>query len=226
MSMKRAAAALVSILLLASLLLASPMLFADGLSKKYKSWDRTPEAYFLTRAERAGWKSVKTDADAQNFILDYKTRRGPEWEKTLNERIVQADKYFSAGEVKGSETLRGKIVIMFGPPSGTDASIGREKRTAGEDANTNFTMHPEFGGSTGGKEPTNYAPPHAQTPSFTLLYDAPAAPKAIGKPFKVEVKMISRSDQETWDPKGLDDMFEKVAMASIMADPPKPQETR
>jgi GWxTD domain-containing protein len=165
---------------------------------------------------------VKTDPDAQNFILDYKARRGPEWQKALDERIAAADKYFSAGETKGSETLRGKIVILFGPPSGTDSSVGREKRTAAEDANTNFVMHPEFGGSSGGKEPTNYAPPHAQTPAFTLIYDAQAAPKAIGKPFKVEVKMISGSHQETWDPKGLDEMFEKVAAESILSDPPKP----
>ena len=210
-----------AILVLAVIASASAV-FAEGLSRKYRNWDRTPEAYFLTRAERAQWKNVKTDAEAQNFILDYKARRGPEWEKTLHERITQADKYFSAGETKGSETLRGKIVIMFGPPSGTDSSVGREKRTAAEDANTNFVMHPEFGGSTGGKEPTSYAPPHAQTPAFTLIYDAQAAPKAIGKSFKVEVKMISGSHQETWDPKGLDEMFEKVATASILSDPPKP----
>lgn len=201
------------------ILLAVTALFADGLSRAYRSWDRTPEAYFLTRAERARWRNVKTDADAQNFILDFKARRGLEWQKTVTERIAAADKYFSAGETKGSETLRGKIVIMFGPPSGTDSSVGREKRTAAEDANTNFTMHPEFGGSTGGKEPTSYAPPHAQTPSFTLVYDAQAAPKAIGTPFKVEVKMISGSHQETWDPKGLDDMFEKIAEASIAFPP-------
>jgi GWxTD domain-containing protein len=201
------------------ILLAVPALSADGLSRAYRNWDRTPEAYFLTRAERARWKNVKTDAEAQNFILDFKARRGPEWKTTVTERIAAADKYFSSGETKGSETLRGKIVIMFGPPSGTDSSVGREKRTAAEDANTNFTMHPEFGGSTGGKEPTNYAPPHAQTPAFALIYDAQAAPKAIGKPFQVEVKMISGSHQETWDPRGLDGMFEKIAGASIALPP-------
>jgi GWxTD domain-containing protein len=214
--MKRSRAFALAMSAVASLALA------DGLSRKYRNWDRSPEAYFLTRAERAQWKTVKTDPDAQNFILDYKARRGPEWQRTLDERIAAADKYFSAGETKGSETLRGKIVILFGPPSGTDSSVGREKRTAAEDANTNFVMHPEFGGSSGGKEPTNYAPPHAQTPAFTLIYDAQAAPKAIGKPFKVEVKMISGSHQETWDPKGLDEMFEKVAAESILSDPPKP----
>lgn len=200
-----------------AILLAAPMLLADGLSKKYKNWDRTPEAYFLTRAERTQWKKVTTDADAQNFILDYKARRGPEWEKTLNERIAQADKYFSAGEVKGSETLRGKIVIMFGPPSNAEYRRGEEREIV---ERTNVR------GSSGGRDPTSYAPPHLQTSTFTLRYDAAAAPKAIGKAFQVEVKMISRSHQETWDPKGLDDRFEEVARASIIPESPKPQESK
>ena len=61
-----------------ALLLAASVVFADGLSKKYKVWDRSPEAYFLTSSEREQWKKVRTDADAQNFILDYKARRGPD----------------------------------------------------------------------------------------------------------------------------------------------------
>ena len=52
-----------------------PVLYAGGLSKQYKNWDRTPEAYFLTRAERAQWQKVDTDPEAQNFILDYKAKQ-------------------------------------------------------------------------------------------------------------------------------------------------------
>src|SRR5579864_2111106 len=91
----------------AVLLLAAPLALAGGLSKKYKNWDKSPEAYFLTSDERAQWKKIQTDADAQNFILDYKAKRGPEFEKLLAERVAAADKYLSAGETKGSETLRG-----------------------------------------------------------------------------------------------------------------------
>jgi GWxTD domain-containing protein len=194
--------------------------FADGLSKQYKRWDRTPEAYFLTNTERAEWKKVKTDQEAQNFILDYKSKRGPEFEKMLKERIAAADKYFSAGETKGSETLRGKVIIVFGPPSGIDNGHGRVK--SGSTANSSITSH---GGKddgvslgSGGGGPLDYAAPHAQTPTFTISYDAQTAPKAIGKPFDVELKMISNSDQETWDPKGLDAKFEAVAEASIVTE--------
>ena len=104
---------------------AVPLAFGAGLSKKYKNWEKSPEGYFLTNAERDQWKLVKTDADAQNFILDYKARRGPDFEKMLSERTAVADKYFSSGETKGSETLRGKVVIVFGPPS----SIERGRAT-------------------------------------------------------------------------------------------------
>ena len=31
---------------------------------KNKDWDKTPEAYFLTPAERTEWKNVKTDEEA------------------------------------------------------------------------------------------------------------------------------------------------------------------
>ena len=192
---------------------------AGGLSKQYKKWDRTPEAYFLTNAERAEWKKVKTDQEAQNFILDYKAKRGPEFETMLKDRIAAADKYFSAGETKGSETLRGKVIIVFGPPSGTDNGKGKVK--SGSTANSGINAH--GGGKddgislgSGGGGPLDYAAPHAQTPTFTISYDAQAAPKAIGKPFDVEMKMISNSDQETWDPKGLDAKFEAVAEASIV----------
>ena len=205
--------------------LASPV-FADGLSKQYKKWDRTPEAYFLTNAERGEWKKVKTDQEAQNFILDYKAKRGPEFEKMLKERIAAADKYFSAGETKGSETLRGKVIIVFGPPSGIDN--GKAKVKGSSTANSSITTH---GGrddgvslSSGGGGPLDYAAPHAQSPTFTLSYDEQAAPRAIGKPFNVELKMISNSEQESWDPKGLDEKFEAVAQASIQkpAEPTTP----
>jgi GWxTD domain-containing protein len=195
--------------------------FADGLSRQYKKWDRTPEAYFLTNAERAEWKKVKTDQEAQNFILDYKGKRGPEFEKMLKERIAAADKYFSAGETKGSETLRGKVIIVFGPPSGIDNGKGKVK--SGSTANSGINSH--GGGKddgvslgSGGGGPLDYAAPHAQNPTFTISYDAQAAPKAIGKPFDVELQMLSNADQESWDPKGLDAKFEAVAQASIVTE--------
>src|SRR5262249_35706429 len=97
---------------------------AASLSGKYRSWDKSPDAYFLTSEERAQWKSVHTDSEAEKFVAGYFARRSPDLQAQLKERIAVADKYFSIGKVKGSETLRGKVIILFGPPSAIDRSTG------------------------------------------------------------------------------------------------------
>jgi hypothetical protein len=53
--------------------LAGLALAATSLAQltKYKDWDKGPEAYFLTSAERAEWKKVATDQDAEQFIALY-----------------------------------------------------------------------------------------------------------------------------------------------------------
>ncbi len=197
---------------------AATAAFAAGLSKQYKNWDRTPEAYFLTGAERAEWKKVQTDADAQNFILDYKTKRGPEFDKMLKDRVAVADKYFSSGETKGSETLRGKIIIVFGPPSGIEQTNGASG-ARGVDPNAAGGLSGGKGGggvtlSSGGAGAMSASPTRAQSPTMIFSYDADHAPKAIGKPFKAEVNMISSSYQEPTDAVDLNSKFDAVSEAS------------
>ncbi len=203
-----------------ALLFAASAVFGDGLSKKYKTWDKSPEAYFLTNGERVRWKRVRTDADAQNFVLDYKARRGPDFEKMLADRIAIADKYFSSGETKGSETLRGKVIIVFGPPS----SIEKEPRKAGK-ANADLSRVNSVDAKGEGSALSNSGAPSpmgphssgAQTPVFTFIYDEEHAPKAIGKAFRAELKMYSEADQEPADPRDFDSKLEAVAQASMTA---------
>ena len=210
--------------ILLALVMAAPAAFAGGLSKQYKNWDRTPESYFLTNAERAEWKKVKTDAEAQNFILDYKAKRGPEFEKMLAERVAVADKYFSSGETKGSETLRGKVIIVFGPPSAIDQTKGGGG-ARGADPNAQGVGGSKSGGvtlSSGGASPIGSAPAAPSSvrgPTMTFIYDAEHAPKAIGKPFKAEVNMISSSYQEPTDADDLNAKFEAVSEASTHPEP-------
>jgi GWxTD domain-containing protein len=204
-------------------LLAASAAFAAGLSKKNKNWEKSPEAYFLTSSEREQWKKVKTDADAQNFILDYKARRGPDFEKMLNDRIAVADKYFSSGETKGSETLRGKVVIVFGPPSSIEraaapkggakvdvAAIQAVSGSNGRDSQPTIS-------SAGTASPMGPGGSAVQTPVFTFVYDAEHAPKAIGKAFRVELKMFSEVDQEPADAHDFDAKVEAVGRASILS---------
>jgi len=203
-----------------ALFLGASVVFADGLSKKYRVWDRSPEAYFLTSSERDQWKKIKTDADAQNFVLDYKARRGPDFEKMLADRIAIADRYFSSGERKGSETLRGKVIIVFGPPS----SIEKEPRKAGK-ANADISRVNSVDAKGEGSALSNSGAPSpmgphstgAQTPVFTFVYDEDHAPKAIGKAFRAELKMYSEVDQEPADPRDFDAKVEAVAEASATA---------
>ncbi|MGH9442906.1 MAG: GWxTD domain-containing protein [Thermoanaerobaculia bacterium] len=211
--MKKVAVSLVFVLATSSAL-------AGGLSKKYKSWEKSPEAYFLTKSERAEWKQVKTDADAQNFILDYKAKRGPGFEKLLNERIAIADKYFSSGETKGSETLRGKVVIVFGPPLSIERDPQQAATSKADLSRINSVDAKGDGSALSNSGAPSPMGPHslgAETPALTFVYDAEHAPKAIGKAFRAELKMYSAVDQEPADPRDLEEKFEAAAQGSVTA---------
>ncbi len=191
---------------------------AASLSEKYRSWDKSPEAYFLTLEEKAQWKNVKTDGDAEKFIADYFARRGPDLKAKLAERIAVADKYFSAGKIKGSETLRGKVIIVFGPPSQLDSSGPRDSagRPLGSEGDSSYR-------GTGVSDPlTNVGPGasgltiSAKEPTFTIIYDEKASPAPIGEAFRVQLRMKSAALQEAVDPIALDENFEKMAKASLI----------
>ncbi len=86
---------------------------------KYKDWDRSAEAYFLTPAERAEWKALATDADAEKFIALYWAKRGGEpFKQEVSRRIAAADQQFKLARYKhGSESVRGRLLVTLGPPS-------------------------------------------------------------------------------------------------------------
>jgi|ERR1043166_1627820 GWxTD domain-containing protein len=87
---------------------------------KYKDWANSPEGYFMTKAERDQWSKVDTDADAEKFIADFHARRPANFEKEVADRAAMADQHLTIGKVKGSQSLRGKIVILFGTPTSID----------------------------------------------------------------------------------------------------------
>jgi GWxTD domain-containing protein len=202
-----------------ALMLAASVLAADGLSVKYRSWDKSPEAYFLTSDERTQWKQVKTDEEAEKFVAAYFARRSPDLPKMLKDRVAVADKYFSAGSVKGSETLRGKVVIVFGPPSAINVvkardAKGRPLGTSGDVA---------YAGSGGADPLTNVGPGASgiertvkEDPIFEFTYDEKAAPKSIAQVFNIDVRMRSAAKQEALDAQDLNVKFEKVAKDSIV----------
>ena len=74
----------------------------------------------MTGAERAEWAVLDSDAGAEKFIAEFRARRPDHFRKEVAERAKNADKYLSFGKARGSQTLRGKIVILLGPPTSMD----------------------------------------------------------------------------------------------------------
>ncbi|MEO8191745.1 MAG: GWxTD domain-containing protein [Acidobacteriota bacterium] len=198
---------------------AALLLSAANAPVNRKTWAASPDAYFLTAEERVAWKKVATDDQAREFVGKYLAERGDGFEPMLRERIAVADKYFSAGKSRGSETLRGKVIILFGPPSRFSSKSGREGQGSGNSDRAKTAggvpdPHSNVGPGVRGLAMT------AQNPIFTLEYDEPSAPKAIGKSFRVDLKMKSDAVQEAAEPKDLEDKFEAVARASRVKSPP------
>ena len=92
---------------------------------KYKDWERSPEAYFLTPAEREEWKKITSDADAEKFIAVYFAKRGgDQFREGIKRRVAAADEQFKMRRQKGSESARGRVFIVLGNPSKVQQSRG------------------------------------------------------------------------------------------------------
>jgi GWxTD domain-containing protein len=115
---------------LAGLAVAS---LALGELSKYKDWAKSPEAYFLTGAERQEWSNVKTDEEAERFVSLYWVKRDPtpatpenEFREAVMRRIAAADEQFKMRRQRGSESARGRIFVTLGSPSRVSRSGGPE----------------------------------------------------------------------------------------------------
>ena len=92
--------------------------------EKHKDWAKSPEAYFLTSAERQEWSQLKTDEEAEKFIALYWAKRDPnpatannEFRDELMRRIAAADEQFKMRKQRGAESARGRLLVVLGPPS-------------------------------------------------------------------------------------------------------------
>jgi hypothetical protein len=226
--------------LIAIMALLVPSLVAGGLSK-YKDWPSSPQGYFMTGAERAAWKAnVKTDADAEQFVNKFLASRGPGFADDVAKSAEMADKHLTVGSLPGSRTLRGKIVIVLGPPS-TFNVAGRQLQSGRAGSLGGITGGGASGGGKVGNkgggigdsgasvsnmvDATNQSSMAASTvKDYTFTY---AADKLPGKPAQglevvVEVNPSDGSDKIT-DRKvaaQLDEIFERAAAARLAS--PKP----
>src|SRR5512135_3116251 len=101
---------------IASILMLIASVAVAGLSK-YKDWADSPEAYFLSRAEREKWGDVDSDEFAEKFIAEYKAARGKGFAAALKSRIDLAEKTYTTGKVKGARSPLGRTLILLGAPA-------------------------------------------------------------------------------------------------------------
>jgi GWxTD domain-containing protein len=199
-------------------------LFAAELGK-YKGWNETPEAYYLTKAERDQWALLTSEAEAGQFVQKYIADRGGEpFSKELTKRIQMADKYLTVGATSGSKSLRGKIVILLGPPASMNIAV-RQPRAAGRSGTADMGMM--AGGDGGGGSSSYDVASVAQREGmqgadtglrdYTLTYSAATVKAKKDALLLVEVELKSGKDRVV-DKKAaaeLEKILESAAQASI-----------
>lgn len=214
------------------LLFLPSLLFA--LSAKYKDWASSPQAYFMTKAERAQWNAIVTDADAEKFINDFIASRGPGFADQVADRVSNADKYLTIGKTPGSKTLRGKIIVLLGPPTAikSETKKGRVDRTAPSGGYAG-----ESGGGAGASggqgvsvgdmiSAANQADMTGKRGyvEYTITYAGEGLPAAYAKGVTLKVD-ADPSNGEDWAPDrkaqaDLDQLFEAVAASRLAAAKP------
>jgi GWxTD domain-containing protein len=182
------------------LLSIAAMLPAFGASPDFKDWQNSPQGYFMTKAEHQEWSAIQTQEEAQRFIDHFLAKRGPGFAAGVSARAAKADKYFTVGKLPGSKTLRGKTVIVLGPPSTMEVSD-----IVDTSFNTRAVHHNSLDYRTLGG---------ASIADYHLVYtSAPAGPIDV----TIEVENNTGKDQPRYrrDTEQLDAAFEAAAQASI-----------
>lgn len=100
--------------LLLSIAVITPVFAA---TPDFKDWENSPQGYFMTKAEHQEWSAIKTEEEAKHFIDQFLAKRGPGFAAQVATSAEKADKYLSIGKHPGSKSLRGKLVILLGPPT-------------------------------------------------------------------------------------------------------------
>jgi len=216
------------------LLFLPSLLFA--LSPKYKEWAASPQAYFMTKAERAQWAAIVTDADAEKFVNDYLASRGPGFADQVADRVANADKYLTIGKKPASQTLRGKLIVLLGPPTAikTETKKGRVDRSApvGGYGGSSDVSGGGFGGSGQGATVGDMMQAAQQSDmsgkrtyiEYTMTYAGENLPPAYAKGVTLKVDADPQTGED-WvtDRKAqndLEQLFEAVAAARAAAAKP------
>lgn len=211
--MKNAAAAVLVFLL------APPLSAAD--LQKYKAWAESPQAYFLSKAEKEQWASISSDEAAEKFIAEYLAARGKGFAAALQSRIEVADKTYKIGKLKGARSPQGRTLILLGTPSFTDMKTGKEKTVQDPSGGSGLSYTGEGAGGGGTANPlSNTGGPGQDTmrgmekPEPTVIrwsYRGAYAPAGTGlKEFVVDFYQDAAGVVTFQDPRKVEEVFQKV----------------
>lgn len=178
--------------------------------EKYKDWDKAPEfQYFGTDDEKAAFKNLGTDAEAEKFIALFWARRDPDVKTPQNEfrdrveaLVKTADETFPLRGRRGSLTERGKVLIVLGPP----------KRISSRDVTPSA-------GTTGGS-PIDVGSVGARTIEYTYIYEDDRLPFfADQKKLEVVVELDQARGSETLRKAGPFAALQRKAVQAALVSP-------
>lgn len=193
------------------LLLAGAGIFA---SQVEEDWAGSPEAYFLTKEERAEWKSLDSRDSRQKFIERYWLKRDPtpgseknEFRELVLARIKTADARFKIAKTPGSRSARGQVFIVLGSPARFQDDLA-PKPAADSPRRTGVGVTPVA--LVEGNETTS-----------TWSYDPDRTPRILEVLHRtnLQIKIVvepSRHMDAVQDPGLFNDVKETVARASIV----------
>jgi GWxTD domain-containing protein len=101
------------------------------------NWASGPVRFLMTASEKTSFSGIVDPAERARFVEEFWRSRDPKPETPENEfrteferRVAFADANFAQGEKKGSDTDRGMVFVLLGPPT----YVGRKPLGTGDDA--------------------------------------------------------------------------------------------
>jgi GWxTD domain-containing protein len=87
-------------------------------------WTAGPVRFLMSQAEKIAWERTSGPIERAEFVTNFWRTRDPnpltpenELQEEFEKRVAFADSRFTDGEKSGSETDRGMVFVLLGPPS-------------------------------------------------------------------------------------------------------------
>src|SRR5437867_3864122 len=125
-------------LIVSTFLAASTAPGVAQMSADKTAWAKGPEQFLMTSEEKAMWQKLPSDDAALAFIDLFWARRDPtpntpqnEFRQEFEAKVKAADENFKSSKLRGALTDRGKILLLFGPPTRIKKESGAQQQRQG-----------------------------------------------------------------------------------------------